>query len=151
MTLFQKLYPKHKKNEVNNFITNGVKFIEDSQKLDGSWYVFIIKYGYIYVCNPSRGLTEWFSSKIILAGHPYLNFDEGKRIKKKNIALCPHLPFFKLYPKHRKNKVNNFIINVVKFIEDSQNLMAHDTILLWKFTCVFLPKSWSSDFQVNLF
>lgn len=140
MTLFKKLYTKHKKNEVNNFITNGVKFIEDSQKFDGSWYVFIIKYSYIYVCNPSRGLTEWFSSKIILAGHPYLNFGGGKRIKKKKLH-CAHTYLSSSYIQNI-GKIR--LITYHKCCEvyrRLKNLMAHDTILLWKFTCVFLPKS----------
>ncbi|KAH9716429.1 Camelliol C synthase [Citrus sinensis] len=38
MTLFKKLYPKHKAKDVENFIRNAAKFIEDTQKLDGSWY-----------------------------------------------------------------------------------------------------------------
>lgn len=39
MTLFKKLYPKHRAKEVKNLIRNAAKFIEDTQKPDGSWYV----------------------------------------------------------------------------------------------------------------
>ncbi|KAL9459824.1 hypothetical protein AB3S75_003099 [Citrus x aurantiifolia] len=38
MTLFKMLYPKHRAKEVKNFIRNAAKFIEDTQKPDGSWY-----------------------------------------------------------------------------------------------------------------
>ncbi|KDO43821.1 hypothetical protein CISIN_1g0264851mg, partial [Citrus sinensis] len=38
MTLFKKLYPKHRTKEVKNFIAKATKFIEDIQKSDGSWY-----------------------------------------------------------------------------------------------------------------
>ncbi|KAL5825740.1 hypothetical protein ACOSQ3_021803 [Xanthoceras sorbifolium] len=36
--LFKKLYPNHKKKEVENFITEAVKYIEEEQTADGSWY-----------------------------------------------------------------------------------------------------------------
>ncbi|GAY61019.1 hypothetical protein CUMW_206580 [Citrus unshiu] len=65
MTLFQKLYPKHKKNEVNNFITNGVKFIEDSQKLDGSWYG---TWGVCFIYS-----TWWAISGLVAAEKTYSN------------------------------------------------------------------------------
>nr|XP_010313621.1 delta-amyrin synthase isoform X1 [Solanum lycopersicum]XP_010313622.1 delta-amyrin synthase isoform X1 [Solanum lycopersicum] len=35
---FKKLYPGHRTTEVDNFINNGVKYIEDVQEPDGSWY-----------------------------------------------------------------------------------------------------------------
>ncbi|KAL9459827.1 hypothetical protein AB3S75_003102 [Citrus x aurantiifolia] len=38
MTLFKKLYPRHRAKEVKNFIAKATKFIEDIQKSDGSWY-----------------------------------------------------------------------------------------------------------------
>ncbi|KAH9716421.1 Camelliol C synthase [Citrus sinensis] len=65
MTLFQKLYPKHKKNEVNNFITNGVKFTEDSQKLDGSWYG---TWGVCFIYS-----TWWAISGLVAAEKTYSN------------------------------------------------------------------------------
>ncbi|KAM3749756.1 hypothetical protein ACB098_05G211500 [Castanea mollissima] len=38
LVLFNKLYPKHRKDEIENFIKNGVHYLEDIQRLDGSWY-----------------------------------------------------------------------------------------------------------------
>ncbi|RVX03658.1 Beta-Amyrin Synthase 1 [Vitis vinifera] len=35
---FKKLYPGHRKKEIDNFITNAAKYIEDMQMPDGSWY-----------------------------------------------------------------------------------------------------------------
>ncbi|XP_010546469.1 PREDICTED: seco-amyrin synthase-like [Tarenaya hassleriana] len=36
--LFKKLFPNHKEKEVKGFIRNAVKYIEDKQLPDGSWY-----------------------------------------------------------------------------------------------------------------
>ncbi|KAI9159610.1 hypothetical protein LWI28_000157 [Acer negundo] len=36
--LFKKLYPDHRKKEIENFITKATKYIEDEQTADGSWY-----------------------------------------------------------------------------------------------------------------
>ncbi|KAJ4718808.1 Terpene cyclase/mutase family member [Melia azedarach] len=38
MCSFKKLYPNHREKEVNNFIKNCIRFIEESQMPDGSWY-----------------------------------------------------------------------------------------------------------------
>ncbi|XP_047155550.1 beta-amyrin synthase-like [Vigna umbellata] len=38
LVLFKKLYPEHRKEEIENFIGKAVTFIEDSQLEDGSWY-----------------------------------------------------------------------------------------------------------------
>ncbi|WCJ40432.1 Lupeol synthase [Euphorbia peplus] len=38
LILFRKLYPEHRKKEIDNFIAKAVKFMEDVQKPDGSWY-----------------------------------------------------------------------------------------------------------------
>ncbi|KAF3617591.1 Beta-amyrin synthase [Capsicum annuum] len=35
---FKKLYPGHRTAEIDNFIDNAVKYVEDVQKPDGSWY-----------------------------------------------------------------------------------------------------------------
>ncbi|CAN4080917.1 unnamed protein product [Withania somnifera] len=35
---FKKLYPGHRTTEIDNFIDNAVKYVEDVQKPDGSWY-----------------------------------------------------------------------------------------------------------------
>ncbi|XP_059595761.1 beta-amyrin synthase 1 isoform X1 [Vitis vinifera] len=38
LVLFKKLYPQHRTKEIDNFITNATKYIEDQQMPDGSWY-----------------------------------------------------------------------------------------------------------------
>ncbi|XP_075664291.1 beta-amyrin synthase-like isoform X3 [Castanea sativa] len=38
LVLFNKLYPKHRKEEIENCIKNGVHYLEDIQMPDGSWY-----------------------------------------------------------------------------------------------------------------
>nr|POF18113.1 beta-amyrin synthase 1 [Quercus suber] len=38
LVLFKKLYPEHRKKEIEDFITNAVRYIENMQMLDGSWY-----------------------------------------------------------------------------------------------------------------
>ncbi|MCH85417.1 beta-amyrin synthase, partial [Trifolium medium] len=38
LVLFKKLYPGHRKKEIENFIANAVRFLEDTQTADGSWY-----------------------------------------------------------------------------------------------------------------
>ncbi|RHN39297.1 Beta-amyrin synthase [Medicago truncatula] len=38
MVLFKKIYPEHRKEEVENFIAKAVQFLEDKQTSDGSWY-----------------------------------------------------------------------------------------------------------------
>ncbi|KAI6689702.1 hypothetical protein NL676_026530 [Syzygium grande] len=38
LVLFQKLYPGHRKKEIENFILNAVPYLENIQNLDGSWY-----------------------------------------------------------------------------------------------------------------
>jgi squalene cyclase len=37
LVLFKKLYPGHRKKEVENCITNAVRYIESIQMFDGSW------------------------------------------------------------------------------------------------------------------
>ncbi|KAF6137864.1 hypothetical protein GIB67_022007 [Kingdonia uniflora] len=38
LVVFMKLYPGHRKNEIETFITKAVRYLEDQQMLDGSWY-----------------------------------------------------------------------------------------------------------------
>ncbi|XP_062174281.1 beta-amyrin synthase-like [Alnus glutinosa] len=38
LVLFKKLYPEHRKEEIEDFIKNAVQFIQDIQLPDGSWY-----------------------------------------------------------------------------------------------------------------
>ncbi|KAK4588776.1 hypothetical protein RGQ29_019685 [Quercus rubra] len=38
--LFKKLHPKHRKREIDSSIRNAVKYIEDTQRPNGSWYGF---------------------------------------------------------------------------------------------------------------
>lgn len=41
LVLFMKLYPGHRKKEIENFIENASKYLEDVQMPDGSWYDFL--------------------------------------------------------------------------------------------------------------
>ena len=38
LVLFNKFYPTHRKKEIENFIENAVRFIEETQTEDGCWY-----------------------------------------------------------------------------------------------------------------
>ncbi|MED6132999.1 Beta-amyrin synthase [Stylosanthes scabra] len=38
LALFKKLYPKYRNKEIDNFITKAVRFLENTQTADGSWY-----------------------------------------------------------------------------------------------------------------
>lgn len=37
LVLFKKLHPAHRKKEINEFIDNAVRYVEDIQMPDGSW------------------------------------------------------------------------------------------------------------------
>ena len=50
LVLFKKLYPEHRMKEIEHFITNAIQYIENTQMLDGSWYVSILGSQYIHVC-----------------------------------------------------------------------------------------------------
>lgn len=65
MTSFKKLYPEHRRHEIENCISKAAKFIEDIQAPDGSWY------GSWGVCFTYGG---WFGIKgLIAAGNTYSN------------------------------------------------------------------------------
>ncbi|KAF7844819.1 Beta-amyrin synthase [Senna tora] len=38
LVLFRKLYPMHRKEEIENFIAKAIRFLEDTQTKDGGWY-----------------------------------------------------------------------------------------------------------------
>ncbi|XP_068336479.1 beta-amyrin synthase 1-like [Pyrus communis] len=38
LVLFKKLYPGHRKKEIDQFITNAAQYLENTQMADGSWY-----------------------------------------------------------------------------------------------------------------
>ncbi|KAM7503308.1 hypothetical protein LguiB_002212 [Lonicera macranthoides] len=38
LVLFKKLYPGHRKKEIEGFLTNAVRYLENTQLPDGSWY-----------------------------------------------------------------------------------------------------------------
>ena len=46
--LFKKLHPKHRKREIDSSIRNAVKYIEDTQRPNGSWYGSLNMYYYNY-------------------------------------------------------------------------------------------------------
>ena len=39
LVLFKKLHPRHRKQEIEQSITNSIHYLENIQMLDGSWYV----------------------------------------------------------------------------------------------------------------
>ncbi|PRQ51839.1 putative cycloartenol synthase [Rosa chinensis] len=71
LTLFKKLYPGHRREEIENCIANAAKFIEKIQATDGSWY------GSWGVCFTYAG---WFGIKgLVAAGRTY---EDCSRIRK---------------------------------------------------------------------
>ncbi|KAI9156974.1 hypothetical protein LWI28_014949 [Acer negundo] len=38
LVLFKKLYPRHRSKEIENLITNAIRYLENEQMPDGSWY-----------------------------------------------------------------------------------------------------------------
>ena len=46
--LFKKLHPKHSEKEIDSSIRNAVKYIEDTQRPNGSWYGSLNMYYYNY-------------------------------------------------------------------------------------------------------
>ncbi|RVX03778.1 Cycloartenol synthase [Vitis vinifera] len=65
LTSFKKLYPEHRRHEIENCISKAAMFIEDIQAPDGSWY------GSWGVCFTYGG---WFGIKgLIAAGNTYNN------------------------------------------------------------------------------
>eukprot|EP00261_Vitis_vinifera_P036673 XP_019077916.1 PREDICTED: cycloartenol Synthase isoform X2 [Vitis vinifera] len=65
LTSFKKLYPEHRRHEIENCISKAAKFIEDIQAPDGSWY------GSWGVCFT---YGAWFGIKgLIAAGNTYSN------------------------------------------------------------------------------
>ncbi|XP_052626390.1 beta-amyrin synthase 1 isoform X2 [Lactuca sativa] len=71
MILFQKLYPDHRTQEVAKCISNAVRFLEDTQWPDGSWY------GEWGVCFT---YATWFATKGLFAAGK--TFDESPTIRK---------------------------------------------------------------------
>nr|WRO65028.1 dammarenediol-II synthase [Neoalsomitra integrifoliola] len=63
--MFMKLYPGYRTKEVENFITNGVRYILDSQFPDGSWYG---NWGICFIYG------TWFAlGALLAAGKSYNN------------------------------------------------------------------------------
>ncbi|PNX59915.1 beta-amyrin synthase, partial [Trifolium pratense] len=63
--MFQKLYPEHRKKEIENFIPNAVRFLEETQKVDGSWYG---SWGICFIYG------TWFAlGGLAAAGNTYTN------------------------------------------------------------------------------
>ena len=40
LALFKESHPEHRRNEIEKCIDKAVQFLEDTQKPDGSWYIF---------------------------------------------------------------------------------------------------------------
>ena len=54
LTSFKKLYPEHRRHEIENCISKAAKFIEEIQAPDGSWFVLI--YLINYFCISAQAL-----------------------------------------------------------------------------------------------
>ncbi|KAG5569829.1 hypothetical protein H5410_059595, partial [Solanum commersonii] len=68
LVLFKKLYPGHRTTKIDNFIDNAVKYLNDVQKPDGSWYMM---YGSWGVCFT---YASWFAlGGLAAAGKSYSN------------------------------------------------------------------------------
>lgn len=44
LTMFKKLYPGHRRREIEVFIENAVRYLENVQTPDGSWYIPPLNY-----------------------------------------------------------------------------------------------------------
>ncbi|KAI4334868.1 hypothetical protein L6164_013576 [Bauhinia variegata] len=65
LVLFKKLYPEHRKKEIDNFIANAVQYLENKQIADGSWY------GNWGICFT---YSSWFAlGGLAVAGKTYIN------------------------------------------------------------------------------
>ncbi|KAL4585020.1 hypothetical protein LXL04_009633 [Taraxacum kok-saghyz] len=79
LILFKKLYPEHRSQEVANCISNAIRFLEDTQWPDGSWY------GEWGVCFT---YATWFATKgLAAAGKTY---EQSPTIRKATEFLLKH-------------------------------------------------------------
>ncbi|XP_062078772.1 beta-amyrin synthase-like isoform X1 [Humulus lupulus] len=109
LVLFNKLYPTHKKYEIENFITKAIQFIEHIQLPDGSWY------GNWGICFT---YGSWFALRALAAvGKTYNNSEAihkavGFLLQKQNkdggwgesYISCPNKEYVSL-EKYRSNLV----------------------------------------------
>lgn len=42
--MFKKLYPGHRRREIEVFIENAVRYLENTQTPNGSWYIPLLNY-----------------------------------------------------------------------------------------------------------
>ncbi|MED6198111.1 Beta-amyrin synthase [Stylosanthes scabra] len=65
LVLFKKLYPEYRKEEIDNCIVNAVRFLEDAQTTNGSWYGF---WGVCFIYG------TWFAlGGLVASGKTYAN------------------------------------------------------------------------------
>ncbi|XP_065851692.1 isomultiflorenol synthase-like [Euphorbia lathyris] len=61
LILFKKLYPGHRKKEIEKFISNAVKYLEDVQTSEGGWAEYDPKHDLLDQEFMLRG--KWFQRK----------------------------------------------------------------------------------------
>ena len=71
LVLFRKLFPNHRKKEIKTFLSKGVKYLEETQKEDGSWH------GYWGICYT---YATYFAIKgLVATGNTYNNSSTLRR------------------------------------------------------------------------
>lgn len=67
LALFRKLYPKHRRKEIDHCISNAIHYIENTQNPDGSWYcilcIFVFSTLLIIYYAPCSNLHLLYSSR----------------------------------------------------------------------------------------
>lgn len=76
MSLFKKLHPSYKKKQIDDSIKRAIKYLEDIQNPDGSWY------GYRGICYI---YATWFAVEGLVAAGK--NYDNSPALRKACLFL----------------------------------------------------------------
>ncbi|KAJ8760158.1 hypothetical protein K2173_011014 [Erythroxylum novogranatense] len=73
LVLFKKLYPEHRRKEIDHFIVNAVRYLESTQTAEGGWYVLQLQMGNLfhlcYMVLPLKGLTILGKTSMIVSNY----------------------------------------------------------------------------------